>query len=94
MKNDQHSTLVLSENSASTAQLEQLFSNWPYIHNDTINWLSAGTSKKLMNVYFNSRSVEDVDVDSDLKMNDFLILLHKYLFYSFKIILKISLFSC
>lgn len=57
---------------ASTAQLERLFSNWAYIHNDIRNRLSDETSKKLVNVYFTLRSAdaigdEDIDIDFQIE---------------------------
>lgn len=51
---------------ASTAQLERLFSNWSYVHNDIRNRLSAETSKKLVNAYFTLRSTDELpDDESD-----------------------------
>lgn len=55
---------------ASTAQLERLFSNWAYIHNDIRNRLSSDTSKKLVNVYFTLRSADNIDTDSDLEIDE------------------------
>lgn len=49
---------------ASTAQLERLFSNWAYVHNDIRNRLSVETSNKLVNVYFTLRA-NDQPVESD-----------------------------
>lgn len=37
---------------ASTAQLERVFSNWSYIHNNLRNRLSPDHSKKLLEVYY------------------------------------------
>ena len=45
---------------ASTAQLERLFSNWGYIHNNIRNRLSVETSKKLVDVYFTLRSADNI----------------------------------
>lgn len=54
---------------ASTAQLERLFSNWAYIHNDIRNRLSNETSKKLVNTYFTLRSTDQmVEEDDDFEM--------------------------
>lgn len=55
---------------ASTAQLERLFSNWGYVHNDIRNRLSADTSKKLVNIYFTLRSTDQIpdDDDNDLEI--------------------------
>lgn len=51
---------------ASTAQLERLFSNWAYVHNDIRNRLSDETSKKLVNMYFTLRSTDELpDMDND-----------------------------
>lgn len=52
---------------ASTAQLERLFSNWSYVHNDIRNRLSDETSKKLVSVYFTLRSTVNTDDDSDFE---------------------------
>ena len=53
---------------ASTAQLERLFSNWAYVHNDIRNRLSDETSKKLVNIYFTLRSAEKIDdEDTDIE---------------------------
>lgn len=48
---------------ATTAQLERLFSNWVYIHNDIRNRLSDETSKKLVNIYFTLRSTDEIYED-------------------------------
>lgn len=51
---------------ASTAQLERIFSNWAYIHDDIRNRLSNETSKKLVNVYFTLRTADKIsDEGSD-----------------------------
>lgn len=50
---------------ASTAQLERLFSNWSYVHNEIRNRLSTETSKKLLEIYFSFRSQDIIDDDSD-----------------------------
>lgn len=51
---------------ASTAQLERLFSNWSFIHNDIRNRLAVETSKKLVNIYFTLRSTDTIeDEDED-----------------------------
>lgn len=50
---------------ASTAQLERLFSNWAFIHNNIRNRLSDETSKKLVHTYFTLRSADNVDFDED-----------------------------
>lgn len=56
---------------ASTAQLERLFSNWSYIHNDIRNRLSNETSKKLTNIYFTLRSADKIaDEDSDIEIDE------------------------
>lgn len=55
---------------ASTAQLERLFSNWAYIHNDIRNRLSADTSKKLVNMYFTLRSADNIDTDSEFETDE------------------------
>lgn len=53
---------------ASTAQLERLFSNWAYVHNDIRNRLSDEASKKLVNVYFTMRSADKIsDEDDDIE---------------------------
>lgn len=48
---------------ASTAQLERLFSQWGYVHNDIRNRLSVDTSKKLVNIYFTLRSKDEMPDD-------------------------------
>ena len=48
---------------AFTAQLERLFSNCAYVHTDVRNRLCEETSKKLANIYFTLRSVDQVDDD-------------------------------
>lgn len=59
---------------ASTAQLERLFSNWSYVHNDIRNRLSVETSKKLVNIYFTLRStdaiLDDDDIESDVEIQE------------------------
>lgn len=46
---------------ASTAQLERLFSNWAFVHDETRNRLSPEKSKKLTNIYFTLRSLDEND---------------------------------
>ncbi|XP_055307729.1 uncharacterized protein LOC129571881 [Sitodiplosis mosellana] len=55
---------------ASTAQLERLFSNWAYVHNDIRNRLSTETSKKLVNTNFTLRTTDEIieDDDEDFEM--------------------------
>lgn len=55
---------------ASTAQLERMFSNWSFIHNDTRNRLGEETSKKLLNIYFSLRSSDCLPEDDDNIVND------------------------
>lgn len=55
---------------ASTAQLERLFSQWSFVHNETRNRLSEERSKKLVNVYFSLRTNDFVFVDDDLEDSD------------------------
>lgn len=49
---------------ASTAQLERVFSNWSYIHNNLRNRLSPEHSKKLLSVYY-SLKIEEKDNQSN-----------------------------
>lgn len=56
---------------ASTAQLERLFSNWAYVHNDIRNRLCDETLKKLVNIYFTLRSTDELpDMDDDDDFDD------------------------
>lgn len=52
---------------ASTAQLERLFSQWSFVHDETRNRLSEERSKKLINVYFSLRTNDFVFIDDDLE---------------------------
>lgn len=56
---------------SSTAQLERLFSNWAYVHNDIRNKLSDETSKKLVNMYFTLRATDELpESDSEDKIDN------------------------
>lgn len=46
---------------ASTCQLERLFSNWSFIHNEMRNRLSPERSKMLTNIYYTLRSTDKID---------------------------------
>lgn len=48
---------------SSTAQLERLFSNWAFVHDDIWNRLHPETSKKLVDVYFTLRANDICDLD-------------------------------
>lgn len=44
---------------ASTTQLERVFSNWSYVHNNLRNCLTPDRSKKLMSVYYSLKLSEN-----------------------------------
>lgn len=50
---------------ASTAQLERLFSQWSFVHNDVRNRLSVERSKKLINIYFTLRAADIIPEEDD-----------------------------
>lgn len=50
---------------ASTCQLERLFSNWGFIHNDNRNRLTPERSKQLTDIYFTLRSTDTIDEEED-----------------------------
>lgn len=56
---------------ASTCQLERLFSNWSFIHNELRNRLTPDHSKKLLNIYFTLRSNDLIQQDEEDFFDDF-----------------------
>lgn len=57
--------MKLSKIPSSTCQLERLFCNWGFIHDETRNRLSPESSKKLLNIYFTLRSTDSIEEEED-----------------------------